>query len=64
MVNKLNIKEYWKLELKNNDTSNKVLQLKEQYNSAQKDIQLRCEDKVLPCLSSLKELLTPPPRAL
>ncbi len=47
LLDKLNIKEYWKLELKNNDTNNKVLQLKEQYNSAQKDIQLRFEDKVL-----------------
>ncbi len=47
LLDKLNIKEYWRLELKNKDTSNKVLQLKEQYNSAQKDIQLRFEDKVL-----------------
>ncbi len=46
-LDKLNIKEYWKLELKNKDTGNKVLQLKEQFNSAQKDIQLRFEDKVL-----------------
>ena len=47
LLDKLNIKEYWKLELKNKDTGNKVLQLKEQFNSAQKDIQLRFEDKVL-----------------
>ena len=47
ILDKLNIKEYWKLELKNKDTNNKVLQLKEQFNSAQKDIQLRFEDKVL-----------------
>ncbi len=47
LLDKLNIKEYWKLELKNKDTSNKVSQLKEQFNSAQKDIQLRFEDKVL-----------------
>ncbi len=47
VLDALNIKEYWKLELKNKDTDNKVLQLKEQYNSAQKDIQLRFEDKVL-----------------
>ena len=47
LLDKLNIKEYWKLDLKNKDTSNKVLQLKEQFNSAQKDIQLRFEDKVL-----------------
>ncbi len=47
LLDKLNIKEYWKIELKNKDTSDKVLQLKEQYNTAQKDIQLRFEDKVL-----------------
>ena len=47
ILDKLNIKEYWKLELKNKDTNNKVLQLKEQFNTAQKDIQLRFEDKVL-----------------
>tara|TARA_B100000686_G_scaffold53933_1_gene58145 strand:+ start:117 stop:4211 length:4095 start_codon:yes stop_codon:yes gene_type:complete len=45
--NSLNIKEYWKLEFKNNETNKKVLQLKEQFDSAQKDIQLRFEDKVL-----------------
>ena len=28
LLEKLNIKEYWKIELKNKDTSNKVLQLK------------------------------------
>ncbi len=43
----LNIKEYWKLEFKNSETNKKVLQLKEQFDSAQKDIQLRFEDKVL-----------------
>ncbi len=46
-LDQLNIKEYWKLEFKNNDINNKVLQLKDQFNSAQKDIQLRFEDKVL-----------------
>ena len=46
-LNELNIKEYWKLEFKNNDINNKVLQLKDQFNSAQNDIQLRFEDKVL-----------------
>ena len=43
----LNIKEYWKLEFKNTEISSKVLQLKDQFDSAQKDIQLRFEDKVL-----------------
>jgi len=43
----LNIKEYWKLEFKNKEINKKVLQLKEQFESAQKDIQLRFEDKVL-----------------
>ena len=47
ILDNLNIREYWKLELKNKDTNNKVSQLKEQFNSAQKDIQLRFEDKVL-----------------
>ncbi len=47
LLDNLNIKEYWKLELKNKDTNNKVSQLKEQFNTAQKDIQLRFEDKVL-----------------
>ena len=43
----LNIKDYWKLEFKNKEINKKVLQLKEQFDSAQKDIQLRFEDKVL-----------------
>ena len=43
----LNIKEYWKLKFKNENVNNKVLQLKNQYNSAHQDIQLRFEDKVL-----------------
>ena len=46
-LDNLNIKEYWKLEFKNQDINNKVLQLKTQYDSAQKDIELRFEDKVL-----------------
>jgi DNA-directed RNA polymerase subunit beta len=43
----LRIKEYWKLKFKNKNVNNKVLQLKNQYNSAHQDIQLRFEDKVL-----------------
>ncbi|MBO6481733.1 MAG: DNA-directed RNA polymerase subunit beta [Pelagibacteraceae bacterium] len=43
----LSIKEYWKLKFKNENVNNKVLQLKNQYNSAHQDIQLRFEDKVL-----------------
>ena len=43
----LGIKEYWKLKFKNENVNNKVLQLKNQYNSAHQDIQLRFEDKVL-----------------
>ncbi len=46
-LDSLNIKEYWKLEFKNDEINKKVLQLKEQFDSAQKDIQLRFEDKVL-----------------
>ncbi len=46
-LDNLNIKEYWKLEFKSQEINNKVLQLKEQFNNAQKDIQLRFEDKVL-----------------
>ena len=46
-LDSLNIKEYWKLEFKNEDINKKVLQLKNQFDSAQKDIQLRFEDKVL-----------------
>ena len=46
-LDELNIKEYWKLEFKNTEISSKVLQLKDQFDSAQKDIQLRFEDKVL-----------------
>jgi len=41
------IKEYWKLKFKNENVNKKVLQLKNQYNSAHRDIQLRFEDKVL-----------------
>ena len=47
MLENLNIKEYWKLKFKNNNISNKVLQLKEQFDKAQDDIKLRFEDKVL-----------------
>tara|TARA_A100001011_G_scaffold351978_1_gene392473 strand:- start:524 stop:2173 length:1650 start_codon:yes stop_codon:yes gene_type:complete len=47
MLENLNIKEYWKLKFKNNSISNKVLQLKEQFDKAQDDIKLRFEDKVL-----------------
>jgi DNA-directed RNA polymerase subunit beta len=43
----LSIKGYWKLKFKNENINNKVLQLKNQYNSAHQDIQLRFEDKVL-----------------
>ncbi len=46
-LNSLNIKEYWKLEFKEEQIQNKALQLKDQFDSAQKDIQLRFEDKVL-----------------
>ncbi len=46
-LDSLNIKEYWKLEFKNSEINKKVLQLKDQFDSAQKDIQLRFEDKVL-----------------
>ncbi len=46
-LDNLNIKEYWKLEFKSQEINNKVLQLKEQFNNAQKDIQLRFEHKVL-----------------
>ena len=46
-LDSLNIKEYWKLEFKNSEVNKKILQLKDQFDSAQKDIQLRFEDKVL-----------------
>ena len=46
-LSSLNIKDYWKLEFKNKEINKKVLQLKDQFDSAQKDIQLRFEDKVL-----------------
>tara|TARA_B100000700_G_scaffold74805_1_gene83623 strand:- start:805 stop:4899 length:4095 start_codon:yes stop_codon:yes gene_type:complete len=46
-LDSFNISEYWKLDFKNKDIEGKVLQLKEQFDSAQKDIQLRFEDKVL-----------------
>ncbi len=41
------IQDYWKLQFKNENINNKVLQLKDQFDSAHKDIQLRFEDKVL-----------------
>ncbi len=43
----LNINEYWKLEFKKENINDKVLQLKNQFDSAYKDIQDRFEDKVL-----------------
>ena len=46
-LDNLPLKEYWKLKLKSENTSNKVLQLKNQFNSASEDIRLRFEDKVL-----------------
>jgi len=43
----LPLKEYWKLKFKNDAIASKVLQLKNQYDSANDDIRLRFEDKVL-----------------
>ncbi len=43
----MGIQDYWKLQFKNENINNKVLQLKSQFDSAHKDIQLRFEDKVL-----------------
>jgi len=46
-LDSLNINEYWKLEFSKESINNKVLQLKNQFDTAKKDIQLRFEDKVL-----------------
>ncbi len=46
-LNSLNINEYWKLEFTKEAINDKVLQLKNQFETAKKDIQLRFEDKVL-----------------
>ena len=46
-LDSLNIVEYWKLEFEKENINSKVLQLKNQYNSAYEDIKLRFEDKVL-----------------
>jgi len=46
-LDRLPLKEYWKLKIKNENISNKVLQLKNQFNTASEDIGLRFEDKVL-----------------
>ena len=43
----MNIKEYWKLKFNSENINGKVLQLKNQFDTAYQDIQLRFEDKVL-----------------
>ncbi len=43
----LNIRDYWKLKIKNESVNNKFTQIKNQYTSALEDINLRFEDKVL-----------------
>jgi len=47
IMDSMGIQDYWKLEFANDNVNNKVLQLKTQFDSAHKDIQLRFEDKVL-----------------
>ena len=47
LLEKFEMKDYWKLKFKNNVTNNKIDQLKEQFDKAQEDIKLRFEDKVL-----------------
>ena len=46
-LSKIDLKDYWKLRFKNENIDQKVLQLKNQYDTAQEDIKLRFEDKVL-----------------
>tara|TARA_B100002051_G_scaffold11690_1_gene9812 strand:- start:5388 stop:9482 length:4095 start_codon:yes stop_codon:yes gene_type:complete len=46
-LDSLNINEYWKLEFVKEAVNSKVLQLKNQFDTAKNDIQLRFEDKVL-----------------
>jgi len=46
-MNDMGIQDYWKLQFKNENINSKVLQLKDQFDSAYKDIKLRFEDKVL-----------------
>ncbi len=46
-LDSMGIQDYWKLEFSNENVNKKVLQLKTQFDSAHKDIQLRFEDKVL-----------------
>ena len=43
----LSINDYWKLQFNKENINSKVLQLKNQFDSANEDIQLRFEDKVL-----------------
>ena len=47
ILDSLGIKEFWKLEFKNKNANDKVLQVKAQFDSAYRDIQDRFEDKVL-----------------
>ena len=47
VLDSLGIKEFWKLEFKNKNANDKVLQVKAQFDSAYRDIQDRFEDKVL-----------------
>ena len=46
-INKLNISDLFKISLSNSKKMEELSQLKDQYNSAKKDIQERFEDKVL-----------------
>ena len=47
ILDSLGIKEFWKLEFKNKNANDKLLQVKAQFDSAYRDIQDRFEDKVL-----------------
>ena len=47
ILDNLGIQDYWKLQFKNENINSKILQLKNQFDSATKDIQFRFEDKVL-----------------
>ena len=46
-INKLNVSDLFKISVNNNEKLEALSQLKDQYNSAKKDIQERFEDKVL-----------------